>query len=452
MNTEVIISDEDRKYLSDCIMDLKESRSNATVLTDKLKAISRIIKRCYGINTELTILDTEMDQDFFGFNIYPDEETLGKLVILTVPNPKVAIAVSNPDAPLCDNAMEIWKECERWHIDIDAKVLYSLSFRFTPDEIMAILISSLEKTIFCPKRLCIAVNAVTQLQATCDPQVKSLMRSKYLKNFLVIPYLQACSFTTFDSNVHEESIFANDPKLFEIYDSFLHKLVTYYGNGLVDRKWDDLVKELQYTTFWIFESLNDCKYNLTKIRKGIKDQILATKSLYVKDILKSLAKNLLADEDMFASDGLPYIMEEKFIPANPKLNVLKEKMREDIIIKKIEAIKEEYNSDMFDRNGYCKRVTDEEIDILRLEIQKIETVDDKIYYMEKCYDKLSIVNYALSLLDSDEKSLNSKVKDSRSKLEKQQESLMRIRDMIVATNIAPKRYGLFIKYPKGYEG
>ena len=70
--------------------------------------------------------------------------------------------------------------------------------------------------------------------------------------------------------------------------------------------------------------------------------------------------------------------------------------------------------------------------------------------MEKVYDKLAIVDNALTMLNNnDTKNL---VRDSKAKLMKQKEQLMIIRDIIINKKISPERYGLFIKYPAGYEG
>jgi hypothetical protein len=70
--------------------------------------------------------------------------------------------------------------------------------------------------------------------------------------------------------------------------------------------------------------------------------------------------------------------------------------------------------------------------------------------MEKVYDKLNIVEYALALIgDRDTKG---KVRDSKTVLIKQKEQLLEIRELIINRRISPERYGLFVKYPAGYEG
>jgi hypothetical protein len=70
--------------------------------------------------------------------------------------------------------------------------------------------------------------------------------------------------------------------------------------------------------------------------------------------------------------------------------------------------------------------------------------------MEKVYDKLNIVEYALALIgDRDTKG---KVRDSKTVLLKQKEQLLEIRELIINRRISPERYGLFVKYPAGYEG
>jgi hypothetical protein len=60
------------------------------------------------------------------------------------------------------------------------------------------------------------------------------------------------------------------------------------------------------------------------------------------------------------------------------------------------------------------------------------------------------VNNALDLIG--DKDTKGRVRDSKEKLLKQKEDLLEIRELVMAKKITPEHYGLYIKYPAGYEG
>jgi hypothetical protein len=178
------------------------------------------------------------------------------------------------------------------------------------------------------------------------------------------------------------------------------------------------------------------------LKRTLGEQINAEKSYYVKNVLVSILRQFSSTD--------PNAVEESYAPSTPESRAIKEAMFMDVVVKEMNEVAHQDEQKLLDKLGRCKRVTQEEIDVLRLEIEKIQSVDDKIYYMEKVYDKLHIVDYALTLIgDNDTKG---KVRDSKQKLLKQKEQLLEIRDLIVARRISPERYGLFVKYPAGYEG
>jgi len=138
--------------------------------------------------------------------------------------------------------------------------------------------------------------------------------------------------------------------------------------------------------------------------------------------------------------------------SNPKMKEMQEKIAEQHIVEQVQAIYESTKiiQEFIDKHGFVKKVDNKEIDIIRIEISDMETSDDKIFLIERVYKFLSIVNYSLSLLDDPE--LGKRVRVSKSMLQKQKSELEELRQTILEAKIAPKKYGLYVKYPVGYEG
>lgn len=440
-----IIMGEDHKYLADCFMELKSKQTDPVGTKDTLDTITRIIKRNFNIDVKLSIIDTLSDLNFFGFNIYPNNNTLNEIIGYTMLDPDHC-SIESP----IETIKNIWKNCDCWVIEIDAKILYDLSRRFTPEEIVLVLLHEIENNIYCTMRVEKVYEDIKMVCLSVDCKLRHVMKSDLVKKLYALPFVHALEFKCFESNIREDSVLSSNEVIANAYRNMLTKMITYYGNSLIDRECSELDQEVRSMTVFVFEAINDTKYNLWKIKKNTEELLIAEKSPYVKHVLCDAMKVLAAypSED---KDDLPYILESAGLGKLPEKAV---KVREDMAIdaayKRIQAIKESYESELLDKLGKCKRVTQEDIDVLRLEVQKISSVDDKIYYMEKVYNKLELVEYALSLIGDAE--TKGRVKDSQDKLLKQKEQLLMIRDTIINFKIAPKRYGLFVKYPEGYEG
>lgn len=437
-------SGEEHKYLCECIDILKANKTNVNVLNTQLNTISRILSRCFDINASISILDTTMDNDFFGFNIYPSVDTIRTIVDIAcdaVGKDEIVYQGNTYNTP-SEVIKAIWRNNTEWYIDIDAKILYDYSRRFTTREIVAMLIYCIENTVFCNESVMIAYRAIRHITLNVDHRTAVISRSTRCRNFFIIPIIQSCGYTNFRSEFCPESLFNALEEMGKDYLAALTKIATQYTSSIIDRPSYDLKQKITYIMTWVMESLNDLKYNMEFLKRTLGEQINAEKSYYVKNVLVSILRQFSSTD--------PNAVEESYAPSTPESRAIKEAMFMDVIVKEMNEVAHQDEQKLLDKLGRCKRVTQEEIDVLRLEIEKIQSVDDKIYYMEKVYDKLHIVDYALTLIgDNDTKG---KVRDSKQKLLKQKEQLLEIRDLIVARRISPERYGLFVKYPAGYEG
>ena len=435
---------EEHKYLCECIDTIKANKTNANVLNAQLDAIGRVLSRCFDMNIGISILDTVDDNDFFGVNIYPSLDTARAIVDVscdTVSSDDIMYNGQRYDHP-SDVVKAIWQNNRDWVIDFDGKVFFSYSHILTPREIIAMLIYKIEQTVFCCENVMIVYKSIRHITLNVDRRTSAIAKSIRCRNFFMIPILQSCGFTNFKSELPLESIFEASGELKKDYMAFLTKVATEYSSSIINRPSYELKQDITTIMTWVMEAINDLKYTMELLKKILDRQIIAEKSYYVKSLLASIYGQFTTKE--------PNAVEESYAPSTPESRALKESVLRGQIVKEFEDAAHMDEQKLLDKLGRCKRVTQEDIDILRLEVEKINSVDDKMYYMEKVYDKLNIVEYALALIgDRDTKG---KVRDSKALLLKQKEQLLQIRDVIINKRIAPERYGLFVKYPAGYEG
>lgn len=435
---------EEYKYLCECIDTIKANKTNVAVLNEQLTTIGRILSRCFDMYVSITILDTTMDNDFFGVTIYPSINTARTIV-------DVACDAAGKDeieyrGMTYNRASEvvkaIWQNNKEWFMDIDAKLFFDYSRRFTTREIVALLLYQIEETVFSYATVITTFRSIRHITLSVDHRTSVIAKSTRCRNFFMIPIIQSCSFVNFKSEVDADSLLCCVPEINKDYLAALTKIATQYTSSIINRPSYELKQEITYIMTWVMESINDLKYNMEFLKKVLGRQINAEKSYFVKNVLVAILSQFTA--------GDPNMVEESYQPSTPESRALKEAVVMDTIVKEFDDIAHAEEQKLLDKLGRCKQITQEEIDILRLEVEKIQSVDDKMYYMEKVYDKLNIVEYALALIG--DRDMKGKVRDSKAKLMKQKEQLMQIREAIIAKRISPERYGLFVKYPAGYEG
>lgn len=105
---------------------------------------------------------------------------------------------------------------------------------------------------------------------------------------------------------------------------------------------------------------------------------------------------------------------------------------------------------IFSKEEICKTISQRDIDLIRVEAEAITSTDDKVYLLKDLYKHIEAVEKALQLLESPETA--PKVQQSRDELLRLQKSMEEVRTYIIGAPLPVKRFGLFVKYPKGYEG
>ena len=89
------------------------------------------------------------------------------------------------------------------------------------------------------------------------------------------------------------------------------------------------------------------------------------------------------------------------------------------------------------------------MDIVAIQAEKIVNQNDKIYLLDVIYDYIETLDLMDEYLHNGKKSsvqmTERQIKDMRDQLET-------LRTQVLKYKIVEKQYGVFIKYPVGYEG
>ncbi|MNT38138.1 hypothetical protein D3C72_1743210 [compost metagenome] len=124
-------------------------------------------------------------------------------------------------------------------------------------------------------------------------------------------------------------------------------------------------------------------------------------------------------------------------------------MTENYLITGYNNVVSEGFRELFDpKTRKLKRLSQSDMDILYIQIGRIANEDDKIYVLDIIYDYLDLVHVGLDMIQSGGKD---RVPVSKETLTSYKTQLEKFRKDVLSTQVPPKKYGLFIQYPKGYE-
>jgi hypothetical protein len=358
--------------------------------------------------------------EFFGMSIYPSMSTLDKMV----------------DAMLNDKShgsllLEIWKENKEWVLEIDSIALYDRNLNANPAELTAVLIHEIGHIVYSntiPQR----VNKIIKFEMmNLNHQMRELCRRSMVNKLFELSIVDACSQKGFNYVTEDTEIDADKFVIKEGYgvelDNFIAKLLATQGNRLINKSNGEKDKEVEIMVKWAIDNVTEIKMRKTKLRHLIDVQVLKTPSSYVKDLLTKIRNTFVKTEG----------------------DAYKQALAEQFLFSQHEKIVTESILDFIDSIGKVKKIHQVDVDVLSVQIEKIDNQDDKIYMLDQIYDKLELVNTGIALIDDGR---SNKVSQSKQTLVGFKTQLEKMRAQVLGTKVKEKQYGMFIKYPVGYEG
>ncbi len=406
---------QDFLLIEKCFTEIKNKEN----VNSNLAKITTVIKRSFDLVVNISIIENDTNQ-FFGMNIYPSVNTIDRM-INEILNKKSRI----------ESIIELWKENSMWYVEIDSILLFDKNLNANPAEITAVLLHEIGHVVYSnsiPQR----VNNILRYQLMqTSHTVKKLCENPKIQKIFNMVFIEACSSKNFHySNTQTERVadkFVVTMGYGTELDNFITKLISTKGNGLINRTKSEMDSDIKTIVTWSIDNISELEFRKIKLKQAIKAELYRNPSQYVKEMFKLIKQTFFGDTD------------------NKYTNLITEQYLVDVKKK----IVEESLRNWFDSIGNVKKVTQVDVDMILIEVDKIQNNDDRIYVLDRLYDKLDLINSAIDFINNGE---SNRVKQSKQTLIGFKTQLEKTRERIINMPVKDKQYGVFIKYPKGYEG
>lgn len=414
------------RYKSD-LMSIENSFEEIRLKHDidgNLRNIKKCLVRIFAQDFNLSIVENK--GNFFGMSVYPTEATCEKLIDSLV-NAKSTM----------DEIEAVWKANNDWDIEIDSLLFNRFGIQANSKELTAILLHEIGHTV-CERTIPNRLFKVIRYQiAKTDRKTKELCKDNKFRIVFLPTILSTCAYKMFSYDGIEEEMNADKLVVDFGYGAslrdFLEKLIKFNGNRLMDRNEDDAEKDLKIMTKWSIENIGELRYRMDKLNSELSSQIKKSESNYVRRLLTNMKNKLFPNVDKSKYEAA--VTEACLIK---DINNANRRAEEAIVL-------EFFNK----KTKKLNKIQMSDIDYLVIKLDDIENQDDKIYLLDLIYYQMEMIDTALNLIKNGERN---RVQNSEQELLDMQKQLREMRLKVIKTKIPEKNFGLFIKYPKGYEG
>lgn len=378
----------------------------------------------------ITIIPAENDE-FFGMSIFPSHSTSDKIVQCMI------------DKKPLKAYEEIWMANNEWIIEIDSKIIYSPQLNVNPAELTAALLHEVGHTIYSdsiPEKL---HKTMSYTFLNLSTEVRIILKNgnaafKALFRPIVAQASKNLSYSLKKEIEADKYVvkMGYGPNL----EALLQKILMNYGSSAVDNTDRELEQNLKIAASWSRTHAAELRMRKDSLRDSINAVTLITPSLYVREIFEDLNHKVFKGTPSFSQmvnrENRGKYLTESVLP-------------NDLQGIPCTTVIESARNSRFDKYGKLQKVTQHDVDIVAIQLEKIENQNDKIYLLDVIFDYVEVLDLAEECMKDGRKSAvqmtERQINDIRSQLDE-------LRKRVLNTKITEKQYGVFIKYPVGYEG
>lgn len=395
----------DAKYMEELFTELQLKEN----IDYTLAQMRKLLDRSFGAHC-LEIVIGEGDKELYGMCVYPTETDLREISRLIVSG-----------ASTKEMTKFIINKPMMYVLEIDPKILWNRLYNFTPAELTSILLHELGHVTADSDFYNDLMVAYRTALFNIDKDKAKLANERYNKKDIEIGmmYILSAINTTqlaklhdADGKLHKEQIadkFVVDNGYGKALVSTMDKFTKIYLNNYKKNDYDREIALEAESFVRLTKMFKDRrKYVISLIDTEIKTSPIKTVKSILKGIKNSL-KTVIFHEGVIIDKD---IIQEGFI-------------------------------DKFLKSPL--KVTQADIDDLRIQAEMMEDWDDKTILVYKIHKRISQLATAKEKCGPDDKYRITIIENYTSQLEKLLHEVMKFKAV-------EKKYGVFIKYPKGYEG
>lgn len=382
-----------------------------------IKLIENAIKREYDIKIKISIIENK-NNTFFGMTVYPH---MSEIEFIT------KMMLENGTVKEIEKAHREFMSTTEKVVEIDSLLLYDQNLNTTSGEITAILLHEIGHVIASDTMVHRFKRAKEYMLAKFDSRVRKIMTSNPIATkIMVLPMTQIYSnqFNVQLLNEQKADNFAVREGYGEELYSVLGKLVIDGKSSIIKKSEREVDKDIEVTIDWVVVNVKELGYRKDKLKKSLKIIKLTTPSKHIGNIIDTMTSRIFKQD----------------VPKAILLN-------EAFIISNIKGKYDKAPSGAME-HGKVKKLNTRDLDIYRAELDRVNTVDDKIFLLERLYDLLDQAEYAMYMINNDPK----RVTQSENTINLYLDNLNDIIKTVNNKKISQTKFGLYIKYPEGYEG
>lgn len=404
--------------VEECFRNIQQEKN----ITKNIRLIESAIKREFDIKLKISIIDNK--KQFFGMCVYPSPEEINVLTKMLLDTNVRMTDVEKVHIEFMTKGEQI--------VEIDSMLLYDHNINASAGEVTAILLHEIGHIIASNSIVCRFERAKEHITLKFDNKTRRLVPViPLISKLFNIATLQIFS-NHFNMQLAKE-VKADELARKEGYGeelmNILGKLIANGKGERIKRTDKEIDKDIEITVDWLIVNIKELEYRKDRLKRSIKLLKLTTPSKYLADRLDHIHDSIFKKDD------------EKMIEKAVVIN-------EAFIVSRLNNKGPKAPSGAMDSSGRVKRLSPRDLDIYRAELERVNTVDDKIFLLERLYDLLDIAEYAKQMLEIEPK----RVMQSEQTIDQYIKHVQEIIDDVNAKQISRTKYGLFIKYPADYEG
>lgn len=417
-----IIEDEVNEYL-------RSKQTNPVTATGINVALKRIIPKALMPTKRVTIIWNDNARKPFIMSITPDISELYEK------SEKISELLNDPKTHNMD-MVKAWADIDQWYLEIDTRVLTKNDRLCVDDgaQFVALLCHEIGH-VMMENPLRLFYNYRSQSLQFSTMEKLMLSNSKIIRSIMLPMYTHTLQFMIVVKGKHDSKKCEVAADMF-VPDEYKGSLVSYMNNHLLTTPASsnlvvdevDFDKEQKLGIALSKESIEMLKDRRDLLNKQIQNQYNSQDGgFFHKNLMMFIGRNLTGynpDDDMYIT-GLKTLMENAYTREYSEMSSRAEKILTE-----------------------AAKITTRDLDILSIQVDDIHTPEDKMYLIHKVYDYIEAIDAEVIKKAKSPKDIPDKIKDSRL------DRLSAIRTKILATKVSDTgdKYGIFVKYPEGYEG